>query len=291
LNKNVNKVKKILFLLVLTVIFNFYSCGNVCKRPPISSQNAYFSVKQLAIGAKVKSHLPEISKFSQDIQFVDYIVCLAKHRDGYSIKQQERLRRMLFYIKFNPKSEEFKKWLKGNPPPPSPPPPPPVEYKNRLSPVMGYTRFKKMDEMTYTMAGVAYARRLVSFNPFDLAYYGYLDLTIMTSLYSEEAIESGISDYKTTFGRATSYSINYVQSVLLGNNFRLLIETGFQRLDVDLKIGNNWDKLIKDSLLLGAGLEYNYKRFFVQTNLNAVIGDDKDLGHDLDATIKTGINF
>jgi hypothetical protein len=44
-------------------------------------------------------------------------------------------------------------------------------------------------------------------------------------------------------------------------------------------------------MLLGGGVEYNYKRLFVQANLNAVIGEDKNLGHDIDAAIKTGINF
>jgi hypothetical protein len=163
----------------------------------------------------------------------------------------------------------------------------------RIGLAMGYTRFKNIDGMTYTLAGVAFMHRIIS--------YGYLDLTIMTSLNSEKVFESGISGDETTFGRAVSYSINYFHSVPLDNNFSLLIGIGFERLVVDLKLDDSWDKLTKNSLLLGGGLEYNYQRFFVQANLCAVIGEDKNLrdvigedknlGHDINATIKTGINF
>jgi hypothetical protein len=163
----------------------------------------------------------------------------------------------------------------------------------RIGPAMGYTRFKNIDGMTYTLAGAAYMHRIIS--------YGYLDLTIMTSLNSEEIFESETSGDETTFGSAVSYSINYVHTVPLDNNFNLLIGIGFERLVVDLKLDDSWDKLTKNSLLLGIGLEYNYQRFFIQTNLSAVIGEDrnlrdvigedKNLGHDINATIKTGINF
>ena len=175
------------------------------------------------------------------------------------------------------------------------------KYFNRLGLAMGYTHFKNIDGMTYTLAGAAYTHRIISYDFFDLTCYGYLDLTIMTSLNSEKIYESGISGIETTFGRAVSYSISYVQSFQLDNNFSLSIGAGFQRLVVDLNIDDGWDKLTKDSMLLGGGFEYNYRSFFVQTNLSAVIGEDKNLsaiigedkdhGHDIIATIKIGINF
>jgi hypothetical protein len=148
--------------------------------------------------------------------------------------------------------------------------------------------------MTYTMVGVVYMYRLISFKRFNLTSYGYLDFTGMTSEIlnsKEKTFNPEISDAEFKFGRAISGSVNYVQSVLLGKGFRLLIGAGFQYLDVDLKVNDDRDKLIKRSLLIGGGLEYNYKHFFVQTNLSAAMGEDKNLGHDLDATIKTGINF
>lgn len=169
--------------------------------------------------------------------------------------------------------------------------PPPGEkyFNNRLGFSMEYTSFKNIDEMTYRMYGFVYARRLIFFNLSDLICNGYLDLTWMTNLNSEKTFESEATNTEIEFGRATSYSINYVQSVLLGKGFSLLIETGFQWFSIDDSQGN---KLIKKtSFLVGGGFEYNYQRFFVQTNLSAVIDDDKHLGHDLDATLKTGINF
>ena len=144
------------------------------------------------------------------------------------------------------------------------------------------------------MVGAVYMYRLISFKCFNLTCYGYLDLTGMTSEIlnsKEETFKSEISDTEFKFGRAISCSINYAQYVLLGKGFRLLIGTGFQYLDVDLKVNDDRDRLVKRSLLIGVGLEYNYKHFFVQTNLSAARGEDKNLGHDLDATIKTGINF
>ena len=160
---------------------------------------------------------------------------------------------------------------------------PEVKYPNpnRLGLAMGHTRFKNIDGMTYTLVGAAYMRRIIS--------NGYLDLTIMTSLNVENTIESKATNTEIKFGCATSYSISYVQSVLLGKGFSLLLEAGFQGLNINDNRGN---KLIeKRSLLVGGGFEYNYKRFFAQINLNTVIGDDKNLGHDLDKAVKIGINF
>jgi hypothetical protein len=164
-------------------------------------------------------------------------------------------------------------------------------YSSRLGLAMGYIRFKEMDDVTYTMAGAVYAHRLFNFNLFDLTCYGYLDLTGMTNLNSEKTFESEAMNTEFKFDRAFSASISYVQSVLFGKGFNLLLEIGYQYLDIDMKVDDDQDKLIKKSVLIGGGLEYNYKHFFVQTNLGAVIGENKNLGHDLDASIKTGINF
>jgi hypothetical protein len=199
---------------------------------------------------------------------------------GRLIVQADGYEKYVQYIDLNPKALPKTVQLE-----------PQGEHKNRIGLATGYTRFKNMEETAYTMAGVVYARRLILFNLSELTCYGYLDLTIMTSLNSEETVASGISDTETTFGRATSFCINYVQSNLLGKGFSLLIQTGFQWLDIDLEINDSKDKLTKKSMLLGGGVEYNYKRLFVQANLNALIGEDKNLGHDIDAAIKTGINF
>jgi hypothetical protein len=163
--------------------------------------------------------------------------------------------------------------LKPNPP------------QNRLGLAAGYTRFKEMD-VTYALAGFAYMYRIIP--------YGYLGLTVMLSIGVEDRrFESEATNTEIEFGSATSVSINYAQAVPLGKGFSLLIEPGFQWLNINDSQG---DKLIrKTNLLIGGGLEYdfeyNYKVFFLQANLSAVIGKDKNLGHDLDATIKIGINF
>jgi hypothetical protein len=200
--------------------------------------------------------------------------CLTFEAKGYEIYKKENIylteENLPQKVFLNPKEEKY----------------------NRLGLAMGYTRFKNiknMGEVTYMMAGVVYARRFIFFYLFDLACYGYADLTIMTSLNSEKTLESEATNTEITFDRASSASINYTQSVLFGKGFSLLIETGFQWLGINDNQGN---KLIeKTNLLIGGGFEYSYKRFFVQANLSTVIGEDKSLGHDLDATIKTGINF
>ncbi len=153
-------------------------------------------------------------------------------------------------------------------------------FNQRVGIAMGYTRFEDMDKISYYLLGAAYARRFP---------IGHLDLTLMTSVNSDETCEVG--DAEIRFGRALYLAGGFAYPFRLGKGISLLLGVGYERLEIDLKVNNRADDLTKNSVLIGGGLEYAFKRFFSEMKVNAVFGEDKHLGHNLELSFKTGLNF
>ncbi|MGD9210214.1 MAG: caspase family protein [Desulfobacteraceae bacterium] len=155
-----------------------------------------------------------------------------------------------------------------------------VGFQNRASIAAGYTRFKNRDNVEYFLMGAGYTRR---FN------IGNIDLTVMTNLNSKKEYES--ADSRIQFGQALYLAGGYTYPVHFGSHFSFLIGIGYEQLHLDLEVDDRKDELSKKSFLLGGGIEYVYKRFFTEMKINAVWGEDENLGHDVGLNFKTGINF
>lgn len=129
-------VKKSWIVLILT--FWFSACATIspepqqvtskegCSRPAVLSgipdttiELASLGIKDVTVGGFKYQNKPQLvnafSEMSKDTLVIDYQVCLAINKNGYSGEQAEWLRSQLLFMRTNPSPEQADRWLTGHP--------------------------------------------------------------------------------------------------------------------------------------------------------------------------------
>ena len=97
-----------------------------CSRPAVLSSIpdttvdiASLGLKQVTMGGFKYQNKPQLvdafSAMSKDALIIDYQVCLAIHKHGYTAQQAEWLRSQLVFMRTNPTSDQADKWLVNHP--------------------------------------------------------------------------------------------------------------------------------------------------------------------------------
>lgn len=128
------------FFGVLGIAISIYGCAGLnssepqspptkegCSRPAVLSSIsdttvdiASLGIEQVTMGGFKYQKKPQIvdafTAMSKDTLIIDYQVCLAIHKHGYTVAQAEWLRsQLVFFMRTNPTPDQADKWLVNHP--------------------------------------------------------------------------------------------------------------------------------------------------------------------------------